>query len=73
MSVNLRMVDRFKVRGSGLTHQASSPLISHRKRFSRFYRFLGFNGCGAAHKNESAVEFYKIRYSRKLKAGMSEW
>ena len=32
-----------------------------RKRFSRFYRFNGFNGGGAAHKNQKRREVYMRR------------
>ena len=32
-----------------------------RKRFSRFYRFNGFNGGGAAHKNQKRREVYMGR------------
>ena len=38
-----------------------SPLDCVRKRFSGFYRFYGFNGGGAAHKNIEAPRRFETR------------
>ena len=48
-----------------LAHGAGCPLDCLRKRGSGFYRFGGFSGGGAAHKNKEAprsIELFKEGY-----------